>query len=153
MTTREIYRVNLFKWPLWVNAPFYGSATRAVEDGVLTITLTGGDSYAIVNFTGLVPGERYVWSVDVRSDTTGGPSTQLFETNWTPVASDSTANGRARIAFTAPSNGMVMIRFDGINREEGSSRSFSRPQLELESTWDESLPFFYYGTMPYPRSA
>lgn len=149
MTAREIYRVNLFKWPLWVNAPFYGSATRVVEDGVLTITLTGGDSYAIVNFAGLVPGERYVWSVDVRSDATDGHvSTQLFETDWTPVASDRTANGRARIAFTAPSNGKVMIRFDGIDLEEGSGRSFSRPQLELESTWDESLPFFYYGTMP-----
>ena len=30
---------------------------------------------------------------------------------------------------------------------------FSEPLLEAKSTFDESLPFFYYGTMPYPRSA
>lgn len=25
---------------------------------------------------------------------------------------------------------------------------FSEPLLEVKSTFDESLPFFYYGTMP-----
>ena len=30
---------------------------------------------------------------------------------------------------------------------------FSEPLIEAKSTFDQSQPFFYHGTIPYPRSA
>lgn len=44
----------------------------------------------------------------------------------------------------------IRIEFSAVN---GGNINIGEPNLELEATFDESLPFFYYGTMPDPRSA
>lgn len=75
---------------------------------------------------------------------------QVFSRNWTNLGSWRKKDGsECRISFTVPADGYLHVRF--IPR--GGTVKVSRINIESTGTFDESLPFFYYGTMPYPRSA
>ena len=55
--------------------------------------------------------------------------------------------------FTVPSDAKNLTMQLSTPTENGAIANWSCPQLELANTYDSSLPFFYYGTMPDPRSA
>ena len=57
---------------------------------------------------------------------------------------------RPVLNFNTRTCGKIRIEFSAV---KGGNVNIGEPNLELKSTFDESLPFFYYGTMPDPRSA
>jgi len=67
-------------------------------------------------------------------------------TSFTPTSSTT----RPVLNFNTGTYQKIGIEFSAVN---GRILNIGEPNLELKNTFDESLPFFYYGTMPDPRSA
>ena len=152
-----IQRVNLFPSPLFSNYHKSDAATTNVQvaDGVITVN--GDDvSKSFVEWTirGLEPGARMVFRCrcePVSEWPQSGALVWLFRTDWSSpgdITVSHIADGVGFREFNAPADGVVGVRFRAMN-----GTRFSEPILEAKSTFDESLPFFYHGTMPYPRSA
>lgn len=55
---------------------------------------------------------------------------------------------RPVLKFNTGTYEKIGIEFSAVN---GGSLNIGEPNLELEATFDESLPFFYYGTMHYSK--
>ena len=152
-----VIRKNLFPSPLFSHYQKSYEATTDIEvaDGVITVS---GDhtsrSYVEWTIRGLEPGTRMVFRC--RCEPVGewpqsGAVIWLSQIDWAPVAdiaASQIADGVALREFNAPADGGIVVRFRAMN-----GTKFSEPLLEAKSTFDESLPFFYHGTMPYPRSA
>lgn len=155
-----VIRKNLFPSPLFSHYQKSVIATTDIEvaDGVITVNGTDTSrSYVEWTIRGLDPGARMVFRC--RCEPVGewpqsGGVIWVYRSDWVAVgaAGDITvsqiADGVAFCEFDAPADGVVGVRFRAMN-----GTRFSEPLLEAKSTFDESLPFFYHGTMPYPRSA
>lgn len=152
-----VIRKNLFPSPLFSHYQKSGEATTDIEvaDGVITVNGTDTSrSYVEWTIRGLDPGVRMVFRC--RCEPVGewpqsGAVVWLYRTDWAAVGDitvSQIADGVAFCEFSAPADGVVGVRFRAMN-----GTRFSEPLLEAKSTFDESLPFFYYGTMPDPRSA
>lgn len=147
-----VQRVNLFPSPLFSHYQKSYEATTDIEvaDGVITVNGTNtSKSYVEWTIRGLEPGVRMVFRCmcePVGEWPQSGSVVWLYRTDWVAVG-DITASqirdGVASCEFNAPADGVVGVRFRAMN-----GTRFSEPLLEAKSTFDESLPFFYYGTMP-----
>lgn len=118
------------------------------------ITVNGSNtskSYVQWRIAGLEPGTRMVFRC--RCEPVGewpqsGAVVWLYRTDWSiagSITASQIADGVAFCEFNAPADGVVGVRFPAMN-----GTRFSEPLLEAKSTFDASLPFFYYGTMPRP---
>lgn len=150
-----VQRVNLFPSPLFSHYQKSNEASTDIEvaDGVITVNGTNtSKSYAQWRIAGLEPGTRMVFRC--RCEPVGewpqsGGVIWVYRSDWVSVgaAGDITvsqiADGVAFCEFDAPADGVVGVRFRAMN-----GTRFSELLLEAKSTFDESLPFFYYGTMP-----
>ena len=149
-----VIRKNMFPSPLFSHYRNGGEATTDVEvaDGVITVN--GDDPLrSFVDWTihGLEPGARMVFRC--RCEPVGewpqsGSIIWLYRTDWVTagaIAASQITGGVAFCEFSAPADGVVGVRFCAMN-----GTRFSEPLLEAKATFDESLPFFYYGTMPRP---
>lgn len=152
-----VQRVNLFPSPLFSHYQKSGEATTNIEvaDGVITVNGTDTSrSYVEWTIRGLEPGVRMVFRCRCEPVGEWPQSVSvvwLYRTDWVAVGDITVSQikgGVASYEFSAPADGVVGVRFRAMN-----GTRFSEPLLEAKSTFDESLPFFYYGTMPYPRSA
>lgn len=152
-----VIRKNLFPSPLFSHYQKSNEATTDIEvaDGVITVNGTDtSKSYVEWSIAGLEPGTQMVFRC--RCEPVGewpqsGAVVWLYRTDWATVVDitvSQIADGVAFCEFSAPADGVVGVRFKAVN-----GTRFSEPLLEAKSTFDESLPFFYYGTMPDPRSA
>ena len=152
-----IQRVNLFPSPLFSHYQKSNEATTDIEvaDGVITVNGTNvSKSYAQWLIRGLEPGVRMVFRC--RCEPVGewpqsGTLVWLYRTDWgSPggVTVPQVVDGVGFCEFNAPSDGVIGIRFNAMN-----GTRFSEPLVEKKATYDANLPFFYYGTMPDPRSA
>ena len=152
-----VQRVNLFPSPLFSHYQKSNEATTDIEvaDGVITVNgHNTAKSYVQWSIAGLEPGTRMVFRC--RCEPVGewpqsGAVVLLYRTDWSiagSITASQIADGVAFREFGAPSDGVVVVRFPAMN-----GTRFSEPLLETKATFDESLPFFYYGTMPDPRSA
>ena len=147
-----VIRKNLFPSPLFSHYRKSIEATTDVEvaDGVITVSGTD-TSRSYVNWTihGLEPGARMVFRC--RCEPVGqwpqsGAIIWLYRTDWgtvSDITASQIADGVAFCEFNAPADGVVGVRFRAMNLTR-----FSEPLLEAKSTFDQSLPFFYHGTMP-----
>lgn len=147
-----VIRKNLFPSPLFSHYYKSGEATTDIEvtDGVITVNGTNtSKSYVQWLITGLEPGTRMVFRC--RCEPVGdwpqsGNVVWLYRTDWGDVGNitvSQIADGVAFREFNAPADGVVGVRFNAMN-----GTKFSEPLLEAKATFDESLPFFCYGTMP-----
>lgn len=152
-----VIRKNMFPSPLFSHYRKSDEATTDIEvaDGVITVNGTDtSKSYAQWTIRGLEPGARMVFRC--RCEPVGewpqsGTVVWLYRTDWGTVGNitvSQIADGVAFCEFNAPADGVVGVRFTAMN-----GTRFSEPLLEAKATFDQSLPFFYYGTMPDPRSA
>lgn len=152
-----VIRKNLFPSPLFSHYQKSPEATTDIEvaDGVITVSGTNmSKSYAQWTIRGLDPGARMVFRC--RCEPVGewpqsGTLVWLYRTNWSSpggVIVPQVVDGVGLCEFNAPADGVIGVRFNAMN-----GTRFSEPLLETKSTFDESLPFFYHGTMPYPHSA
>lgn len=148
MTTKEILRVNLFPNPLFdpdgTSTDPWGTDSSEFMTGDGTFDVSEYDGILAMGIVGMLPGEAYVFRCRAEGD---APRVSI----WSDVQVASN---------TGPESGVITIGFR--YRNDGNSSTdrvcfsggvFSEPQLELAGTFNESLPFFYYGTMPDPRSA
>ena len=121
------------------------------------ITVNGtstSKSYVEWTIRGLDPGARMVFRC--RCEPVGqwpqsGGVIWLYRSDWVAlvdITASQIADGVAFCEFSAPADGVVGVRFRAMN-----GTRFSEPLIEAKSTFDQSLPFFYHGTIPYPRSA
>lgn len=154
-----VIRKNLYRSPMFSEYSVSDEATTNVEtkDGVLTVTGTDlTKSYAGLNIDGLTPGMRLVFRCRVEPLADLNASTQIiwiYRKDWGSCAGfalPDIVDGVVSKEFTVPSDGYVGVRFCAGSKE---GTRYSEPLIEDASTLDESLPFFYYGTMPDPRSA
>lgn len=147
-----IQRVNLFPSPLFSHYQKSEEATTDIEvaDGVIAVNGPNTSrSYVQWRIAGLEPGTRMVFRC--RCEPVGewpqsGRLVWLYRTGWDTVGNITVSqivDGVAFCEFNAPAEGVVSVRFTAMN-----GTKFSEPLLEAKSTFDESLPFFYYGTMP-----
>ena len=153
-----VIRKNLFPSPLFSHYSESGEATTDIEvaDGVITVN--GPDpSKSYVEWgtiRGLEPGTRMVFRCrcePVGEWSQSGAVVWLYGTDWSTVgyiSASQIVDGVAFCEFNAPADGVVGVRFAARN-----GTRFSEPLIETKATFDQSLPFFYHGTMPYPRSA
>ena len=152
-----VIRKNLFPSPLFSHYQKSNEATTDIEvaDGVITVNGSNtSKSYAQWTIRGLEPGARMVFRC--RCEPVGewpqsGAVVWLYRTDWGDAGSITASqivDGVAFCEFNAPADGVVGVRFSAMN-----GTRFSEPLIETKSTFDESLPFFYHGTMPDPRSA
>ena len=148
-----VIRKNLFPSPLFSHYRKSGEATTNIEvaDGVITVNGTDPSKSYVewMTIRGLEPGTRMVFRC--RCEPVGEwPQSRnvvwLYRTGWGTVGNinvSQIADGVAFCEFNAPADGVVGVRFMAVN-----GTKFSEPLLEAKATFDESLPFFYYGTMP-----
>lgn len=148
-----VIRKNLFPSPLFSHYRKSGEATTNIEvaDGVITVNGTDPSKSYVewMTIRGLEPGTRMVFRC--RCEPVGewpqsGNVVWLYRTDWGTVGNinvSQIADGVAFCEFNAPADGVVGVRFMAVN-----GTKFSEPLLEAKATFDESLPFFYYGTMP-----
>ena len=152
-----VIRKNLFPSPLFSYYLKSNEATTDIEvaDGVITVNGTNtSKSYAAWVIRGLEPGTRMVFRCrcePVVEWPQSGTLVWLYRTDWSSpggVIVPHVVDGVGLCEFNAPADGVIGVRFNAMN-----GTRFSEPLLEAKSTFDESLPFFHYGTMPDPRSA
>lgn len=147
-----VIRKNLFPSPLFSHYQKSSEATTNIEvaDGVITVNGTDTEkSYAQWRIAGLEPGARMVFRC--RCEPVGewpqsGTLVWLFRTDWSSpgdITVPQVVDGVGSRVFYAPADGVVGVRFRAMN-----GTRFSEPLLEAKSTFDQSLPFFYHGTMP-----
>ena len=152
-----IQRVNLFPSPLFSHYQKSNEATTDIEvaDGVITVNGPNtSKSYVQWRIAGLEPGTRMVFRC--RCEPVGewpqsGMLVWLYRTDWSSpggVIVPQVVDGVGFREFNAPADGVIGVRFNAMN-----GTRFSEPLLEAKATFAESLPFFYHGTMPDPRSA
>lgn len=152
-----IQRVNLFPSPLFSHYQKSNEASTDIEvaDGVITVNGTNtSKSYVQWRIAGLEPGTRMVFRC--RCEPVGewpqsGTLVWLYRTDWSSpggVIVPQVVGGVGLCEVNAPADGVIGVRFNAMN-----GTRFSEPLLEAKATFDESLPFFYHGTMPAPRSA
>lgn len=154
-----VIRENIYPCPLSMANMLTSSESEgteySVDDGVLTISKgTATKPYVYFTLAGLNPGDQYTLACSLGfSDEIADSDmvVQIYARDW--FGAGRTWQKRdgvdARCPFTVPSDGYVNIRFSS---REGVLK-VSRINIESTETFDESLPFFYYGTMPYQRSA
>lgn len=144
----DVIRRNLFPNPLFdpdgTNKDPWETDLSKYMTGDGTFDVSESAGAPAMGIVGMVPGEAYVFRCRAEGD---APRVSI----WSDV--QVTSN-------TGPENGVITIRFryrnngnSSTDRISFSGGVFSEPQLELAGTFNESLPFFYYGTMPDPRSA
>lgn len=147
-----VIRKNLFPSPLFSHYGKSSEATTDIEvaDGVITVNGTNtSKSYAQWTIRGLEPGTRMVFRCrcePVSEWPQSGTLVWLYRTDWSSpggVIVPHVVNGVGFCEFNVPADGVIGVRFNAMN-----GTRFSKPLLEAKSTFDESLPFFYYGTMP-----
>lgn len=147
-----VIRKNLFPSPLFSHYLKSDEATTDIEvtDGVITVNGPNtSKSYVQWSIAGLEPGTRMVFRC--RCEPVGewpqsGAVVWLYRTDWGTAGSitaSQIADGVAFCEFSVPADGVVGVRFVAVN-----GTRFSEPLLEAKATFDESLPFFYHGTMP-----
>lgn len=148
-----VIRKNLFPSPLFSHYQKSNEASTDIEvaDGVITVNGTDASKSWVEwrRIAGLEPGTRMVFRC--RCEPVGewpqsGAIVWLYRTDWGTVGNITAsriADGVAFCEFNAPADGVVGVRFTAMN-----GTRFSEPLLEAKSTFDESLPFFYHGTMP-----
>lgn len=148
-----VIRKNLFPSPLFSHYQKSNEVSTDIEvaDGVITVNGTSTSKSYVEwrRIAGLEPGTRMVFRC--RCEPVGewpqsGAVVWLYRTDWGTVGSitaSQIADGVAFCEFNAPADGVVGVRFPAMN-----GTRFSEPLLEAKATFDESLPFFYYGTMP-----
>lgn len=152
-----VIRKNLFPSPLFSHYQKSIEATTDIEvaDGVITVNGTNtSKSYAQWTIRGIDPGARMVFRC--RCEPVGewpqsGTLVWLYQTDWSSpggVIVPQVVDGVGLCEFNVPADGVIGVRFNAMN-----GTRFSEPLLEAKSTFDAGLPFFYYGTMPDPRSA
>ena len=153
-----VIRENMFPSPSFSHYRKSDEATTDIEvtDGVITVNgpNTGKSYVEWRRIAGLEPGTRMVFRC--RCEPVGewpqsGAVVWLYRTDWGTIGSITAsriADGVAFREFNAPADGVVGVRFLCMN-----GTRFSEPLIETKATFDESLPFFYHGTMPDPRSA
>ena len=156
--TGLIQRVNLYPCPVSMRNLTTSEESAGtgpdIKDGVATITPgSASNPYVFYGSSAFTPGDRLTLACRLAStDEVSDNETlaQVFSRNWTNLGGWRKNDGsECRISFTVPADGYLHIRFN----PGGGTVKVSRINIESTSTFDESLPFFYYGTMPYPRSA
>lgn len=125
-------------------------ALVGVSDGVATIEPgTASNPYAYFAMSGLTPGESLTFScrLEYLGDWDDDEYAIIFYTSkWNTFTGnwDKRDGNEVRRQFTVPSDGYIYIRF----RARHDGLRVSRISIESTHTFDASLPFFYYGTMP-----
>ena len=156
--TTEIYRVNLYPSPismknLTTNGESAGTGLD-IKDGVATITPgSASNPYVFYGSDAFTPGDRLTLACRLASTDAVADDDKLvlvYSGNWTEIGRWRKKDGsECRIRFTVPADGYIHVRF----APRGGKIKVSRINIESTASFDESLPFFYYGTMPDPRSA
>lgn len=141
-------RVNLFTNPLFSPTGFrYGAwgvnyAKCMAGDGMLDVSKsTEKDNYGTyveIHAKLLTPGVEYVFSAQPEDDAAGRLSFWYSENK--SVSAERDGDGRITVRFTASD-----YRYQRCIFHNGV---WSRPLIESASTFDESLPYFDYKTMP-----
>lgn len=155
-TTKEIYRVNLFLNPLFnpdgmhMGAFNEDNSEFMPEDG--TFRVVGRNANLLL--PELEVGAEYVFRCEVIAEPEDG---QARISLW--------AGGSVQLSnLTSPVDGVILIRFKyraGETGDQSKNRAlfgpgtYTRPQLELASTFDPAtagggLRFFAWDTMPRP---
>ena len=143
-----VIRRNLFSNPLFdpdgTSRDPWGTDLSRFMTGDGTLDVSEYDGAMSMGIVGMLTGEAYVFRCRAEGD---APRASI----WSDVQISSDVG---------PENGVITIKFryrnngnSSMDRIAFSGGVFSEPQLELAGTFNESLPFFYHGTMPYPRSA
>ena len=156
--TGLIQRVNLYPCPvsmrnLTTSAESAGTGLD-IKDGVATITPgSASHPYVFYGSSAFTPGDRLTLACRLASTsevTDDQTLVTIYSRSWASLGGWRKKDGsECRIRFTVPADGYLHIRFlPGIGTVK-----VSRINIESTGTFDESLPFFYYDTMPYPRSA
>ena len=119
-----------------------------IKAGVATIT-PGSASvpYVFYASSAFTPGARLTLAcnLDFSDDVGDAYVVQLYSRDWDGLGSWSKDLGsECRILFRVPADGYLHVRF----LPRGGTLKVSRINIESTDTFDESLPFFYYGTMP-----
>lgn len=153
-----IQRVNLYPCPIsMTNLTTSGESAGTgldIKDGVATITPGSAvRPYVFYGSSAFTPGDRLTLACRLAStDAVADDDTlvQVFSRDWTNLGGWRKKDGsECRIRFTVPAGGFLRVQF----HPGGGMLKVSRINIESTGTFDESLPFFYYGTMPDPRSA
>ena len=156
--TGLIQRVNLYPCPVSMRNLTTSEESAGtgldIKDGVATITPgSASNPYVFYGSSAFTPGDRLTLACRLAStDAVADNETlaQVFSRNWTNLGGWRKKDGsECRISFTVPADGYLHVRFN----PGGGTLKVSRINIETTETFDESLPFFYYGTMPDPRSA
>ena len=154
-----VIRKNLYPCPisfrnLTVSKDSEGTGL-GIEDGVATISPGSASApYAYFIMTGLTPGARMTFhcTLEYLGDWADSePAVLFFRSDWGTFHVEWTKGDGTNVTaqFTVPQDGYLYFRF----RARGDGLKVSGINIESTDTFDESLPFFYYGTMPDPRSA
>ena len=141
-------RVNLFPNPLFSPTGFRYGAWSAdyvkcmAGDGMLDVSKSTADDgygpFVEIHAKLLTPGVEYVFSAQPEDDAADRLAFWYAENESASVGRD--GDGRMTVRFTASDYGYQRCFFhNGV---------WSRPLLESASTFDESLPYFDYKTMP-----
>lgn len=141
-------RVNLFPNPLFSPDGFrYGAwganYTKCMAgDGMLDVSKStendGLGTFVEIRAKLLTPGVEYVFSAQPEDD--AADRLAFWYSKDKSVSVERDGDGRMTVRFTASDYGYQRCFFhNGV---------WSRPLLESASTFDESLPYFDYATMP-----
>ena len=153
-----VIRKNMFPSPMFSHyLTSYESETDVeVSNGAITVSgADENDSYVYLDVSGLDPRARVVFRCGVEplgQWTYGAFGIWFYGTDWSTISGiceSDIHDGYCQVEFSVPDDGVVGIRFRAMN---GGTR-YCHPLLENADTFDQNLPFFYYGTMPDPRSA
>ena len=167
-----VKRINAFPDPVFrrggweqlgnVSAAYGQTNGPTHELGLKATSDVGGSVKFIAD--AITPGATYVFSVNVWSSSAAEPYEDgPFMIGYTKtdgswhwlLNADMWKQGSNTMLerFTVPSDAKNLTMQLSTPVGTGARANWSCPQLELANTYDSSLPFFYYGTMPDPRSA
>lgn len=154
-----VQRVNLYPCPVSMRNLTTSKQSAGtgldIKDGVATITPGSAlIPYAYFTMTGLTPGAPLTFhcTLEYLGDWADGDTAVCFyRRDWGTLHVDWTKGEGTDVTaqFTVPHDGYLYFRFWA----RGDGLKVSGINIESTSTFDKSLPFFYHGTMPYPRSA
>lgn len=149
-----VIRENLYPCPIFFRNMTTSSESAGtkitVEDGVATVTPNSASKpYAYFIMTGLTPGARMTFhcTLEYLGDwDDGDPAVVFYRSDWGMFHADwNKGDGTdVTVQFNVPHDGYLYFRFWA----RGDGLKVSGINIESTSTFDESLPFFYYGTMP-----